>query len=91
MKNLKKILIALLVLAVLVTGIVVTAIAADSAVTYTGSYDEALALYNRASWIRDDSSNDPNQDRSNILKQLYAYMVEKPIDPETSGYDKLIN
>ncbi len=79
MKNLKKILMALVLVALLVSAAVTVAIAESS---YTGSVKEAEKLL-------DAVLSDPEKRAENIAP-VYEYLTTTPINPEDKGYDELI-
>ena len=87
MKNLKKVLLALVVVAMLVSSIVTIAIANESEPEYTGSVEEAQKLYDAvlAEEIKDDLAK-----QSTALVAFYAYIDASPIDPAAEGYGALI-
>ncbi len=87
MKNLKKVLLALVVVAMLVSSIVTIAIANESGPDYTGSVEEAQTLYNVA--IAEDIEDDLAK-QSEALAAFYAYIDANPIDPAAEGYAALI-
>ena len=87
MKNLKKVLLALVVVAMLVSSIVTIAIANESEPEYTGSVEEAQKLYDAvlAEEIKDDLAK-----KSTALVAFYAYIDANPIDPAAEGYAALL-
>lgn len=88
MKNLKKVLLALVVVAMLVSSIVTIAIANDSQPAYTGSVEEAQKLYDAV--LADNIKNDLAK-QSTALVAFYAYVDANPIDPAAEGYAALID
>lgn len=85
MKNLKKVLLALVVVAMLVSSIVTVAIANESEPEYTGSVEEAQKLYD------DAIAKVGLAGQSEALVAFYAYIDANPIDPAAEGYVQLID
>ncbi len=80
MKNLKKILAAVLVLAALVTAVVITALAADDD-TYTGTVNEAVGMLNNVDLETTAVA------KSTAMIALYDYIAT--VDPGEMGYAEL--
>ncbi len=87
MKNLKKVLLALVVVAMLVSSVVTIAIANESEPEYTGSVEEAQKLYDAV--LAEEIINDLAK-QSTALVAFYAYIDANPIDPAEEGYAALI-
>ncbi len=81
MKNLKKILMALLLVALMVSAVATVAIAEAS---YTGSVAEAKLLLNEAIAAAD---SDIAKAKAEPLKKLYEYLLT--VNPEEEGYDEV--
>ena len=81
MKNLKKILMAFVLVALLISSVVTVAIAETS---YTGSVDAANAL------IAKVYSAEGTKAKAEKLADVYKYLSDTPIDPEENGYDEVI-
>jgi len=84
MKNLKKIILAVLLIAALITAVVVSAIAADGdgAASYTGTVADARALLEA---VADKTTN---TEKSAQLKQVYSYA--KTVNPSENGFEELM-
>ena len=82
MRNLKKLLIGLVLIAVLVCGAVIYSLAAD--VEYTGKLDTA-----KAKLISVINTNVLSTKYQN-MKYLVNYVHTNPLDPEQEGYDDFL-
>lgn len=90
MKNLKKVLLALVVVAMLVSSVVTIAIANESEPEYTGSVEEALKLYDAAVKAAGAGETPAYAAQSTEMVKFYAYIDANPIDPASEGYADLI-
>ncbi len=86
MKNLKKILLGLLVLVLLVSSTVVLVVTAEEkAVQYTGTLEKAQQLFSEVPGYDDPLGEDGI--RMAKLAAAYSYIIT--VDPETEGYTEL--
>ena len=84
MKNLKKIIVALIVLAALVTALVITALASDGeAVSYTGTVAEANEMLAALEGVETDA------EKSTELQSIWTYLAT--VNPDSDGYEELMN
>ena len=79
MKNVKKIALALLLVAVLVAGVVVAVFAN----TYKGNIEKYTSLVEKAVKASEIST------KGAALEAVDQYLLEKPVDPASEGYDKV--
>ena len=86
MKNLKKFLIALVVLAVLISSVVVLVVTADDEIQYTGDLGRAQELLAEVPAM--DRTDVTTKMRGDAIKKVYNYIGAYPIDPETEGYEE---
>ncbi len=86
MKRAKKILIALIVLAVLVSSVAV--IVATAEPEYTGTLKEAQERLD-AIYARDAETT--NRYRKDKIQEVYLYIANYPIDPDTKGYEEFMD
>ena len=84
MKNLKKILMALLLVALMVSAVATVAIAEAS---YTGSVEEANALLDKVIAATSSDVNKVADQKAEPLKELYAYLLT--VNPEDEGYNEV--
>ena len=84
MKNLKKILMAVLLVAVMVSAVATVVIAEAS---YTGSVDEAKVLLDTAIAATAEDADKVADAKAEPLKKLYEYLLT--VNPEDEGYNEI--
>lgn len=81
MKNLKKILMALVLVAVIISSVVIVAIAD---VSYTGKVSDVQQLLGKV------DEAETLAEKSTALANVYSYLTDTPVAPDASGYDEII-
>ena len=88
MKNLKKILMAFVLVALLVSSVVTVAIAEAS---YTGTVSAANELLDAVAAAQGDAKLTVTEAKGAALASAYKYLAESPVNPEDEGYTAMIS
>ena len=87
MKNLKKILMAFVLVALLISSVVTVAIAEAS---YTGTVDAATKLLDEVSAAAPSDGQSVAEAKIAPLANVYKYLANTPVDPKADGYDAML-
>ena len=87
MKNLKKILMALVLVVLLISSAVIVAIAEAS---YTGSVAGATELLNAVETAAPAEGQSIAAAKSAPLAKVYTYLTKNPVNPQEEGYEEML-
>ena len=87
MKNLKKILLAVVLVALIATSVITVALAEAS---YTGSVSGATELLDAVDAAAPGADQSVAEAKVAPLAKVHKYLTDTPVNPEDDGYDAML-